>query len=140
MAGAMRKMAVYLGLVEDEYDDEYTYDSGAGNSRDRDDERGAPRADRDQVRTNDTVRVTERDEDDLSRRRVAADRPTRDWRTETVARSPLDPIPQAPAPSRRAQFQRSWVPRVSRSPHCIRAATTMRVVSARSSALVRRSS
>ncbi len=93
MAGAMRKMAVYLGLVEDEYDDEYTYDSGAGNSRDRDDERGAPRADRDQVRTNDTVRVTERDEDDLSRRRVAADRPTRDWRTETVAQEPVGSHP-----------------------------------------------
>ncbi|GAA3759242.1 cell division inhibitor SepF [Spinactinospora alkalitolerans] len=55
MAGAMRKMAVYLGLVEDdrydhryadEYDDFEDFDEGVDDRRDRDLElRGDPRAD-----------------------------------------------------------------------------------------------
>jgi cell division inhibitor SepF len=97
----MRKMAVYLGLVEDDrYEDDYYYEN---DSRDRDAERAGPsRSDRDRYADRDTVRVTEstRDTDrvdDLSRRRqtapVQADRPTRDWRTDTVAQEPVGTHP-----------------------------------------------
>lgn len=112
MAGAMRKMAVYLGLVEDDrYEDDYYYEN---DSRDRDAERASStRSDRDRYSDRDTVRVTEtsRDADrgdDLSRRRQAptsAERPTRDWRTDTVAQEPVGSHPagtRAKAPERPA--------------------------------------
>lgn len=99
MAGAMRKMAVYLGLVEDgRYDDDYYYEDDA-RSGSRDSERiGSARSDRYSDRDErDTVRVTEalRDDraDDLTRRRQTADRQTRDWRTETVAQEPVSSHP-----------------------------------------------
>ena len=78
MAGAMRKMAVYLGLVEDDrYEDDYYYDEG-GRDSGRDSERiGSARSDRyadrddrdnrDTVRVTESARTTERD-DDLARR------------------------------------------------------------------------
>ena len=100
MAGAMRKMAVYLGLVEDDrYEDDYYYEDDA-RDRGRDSERiGSSRSDRPSERDErDTVRVTEapRDserDDDLARRRQSADRSTRDWRTDTVAHEPVSSHP-----------------------------------------------
>ncbi len=96
MAGAMRKMAVYLGLVEDDrYDDDYYEDDARGSGRET--ERiGSSRSDRYSDRdSRDTVRVTEspRDverADDLARRRQGAESPTRDWRTDTVAHEPAN--------------------------------------------------
>lgn len=110
MAGAMRKMAVYLGLVEDDrYDDDYYYDDNA-RSGSRDSERvGASRSDRYADRDErDTVRVTEtpRDADradDLTRRRQATERPARDWRTDTVA---TDPVASHPAGTRSKPAER----------------------------------
>lgn len=106
MAGAMRKMAVYLGLVEDDrYEDDYYYEDGARDSG-RDSERiGSARTDRnsdrderDTVRVTESPRASERD-DDLARRRqtTSADRSSRDWRTDTVAH---DPVGAHPAGSR----------------------------------------
>lgn len=96
MAGAMRKMAVYLGLVEDDrYDDDYYYEDDArGGSRDNErigssrSDRYADRDERDTVRVTETPRDTERT-DDLTRRRQTSERPARDWRTETVAQEPV---------------------------------------------------
>ena len=107
MAGAMRKMAVYLGLVEDaRYEDDYYYDEG-GRDTGRESERiGSARSDRysdrddrdnrDTVRVTESARTTERD-DDLARRRQSSERATRDWRTDTVAH---DPVSSHPAGSR----------------------------------------
>ena len=107
MAGAMRKMAVYLGLVEDDqYDDDYYYEDDArGEAReDRQYDRAAREADRSRsydsgydrsnlrVTDNNSVRVSDRD-DELSRRRYSSERegatPTRDWRTETTVQEPV---------------------------------------------------
>ncbi len=100
MAGAMRKMAVYLGLVEDDrYDDDYYYEDDA-RDRGRESERiGSSRSDRYSERDDrDTVRVTEtpRDadrDDDLARRRQGSAGQTRDWRTDTVAHEPVSSHP-----------------------------------------------
>jgi cell division inhibitor SepF len=109
MAGAMRKMAVYLGLVEDDrYDDEY-YDDGPRNdersgSGDRQNDRiGSAKTDRygDRYssRADDTVRITEREDDDLARRRQSAERqPTRDWRSDTVAQESVGSHPAGSRP------------------------------------------
>ena len=116
MAGAMRKMAVYLGLVEDDqYEDDMMYSDGAGDVRGREQERDREpdRGGRDRYADRserDTLRVSEREADDLTRRRQngdrqngdrqngdrlngdrngydrqSADRPSRDWRTDTIA-------------------------------------------------------
>jgi len=101
MAGAMRKMAVYLGLVEDDqYDDVNGY-AAQEDARDRSDardrgddrvgatsDRHATRGAREPLNAADGLRVTET-EDDLGRRRLPNDRPTRDWRTETVHMEPV---------------------------------------------------
>lgn len=114
MAGAMRKMAVYLGLVEDDqYDDDalYSSDSAAGRDRVQDadvtsttgrtsrypDSRSDPRGD--------TLRVTDRDTDDLARRRqgdrYTSERPSQDWRTDTRADTVAnEPVGTHPAGSR----------------------------------------
>lgn len=100
MAGAMRKMAVYLGLVEDDrYDDDYYYEDDArdrgretdriGSSRS---ERYGDRDDRDTVRVTEAPRDSDR-EDDLARRRQTSTSQTRDWRTDTVAHEPLSSHP-----------------------------------------------
>lgn len=95
MAGAMRKMAVYLGLVEDDqYDDDLMY-STADDSRDRDRDQDRQQRPEREYRQ-DTLRVSERDEDDLSRRRQSsADRPSSspDWRTDTMVQQPVSAHP-----------------------------------------------
>ena len=113
MAGAMRKMAVYLGLVEDDryddyYDDEPRNDQGRSSQGERDSDRiGAAKADRYgdrySTRGDDTVRVTEREDDDFARHRQGSERTTRDWRTETVAQAPVGshPAGSRPAPAAR---------------------------------------
>ena len=75
MAGAMRKMAVYLGLVEDDrYEDDYYYDEGGRDSGRESERIGSARSDRysdrddrDTVRVTEAPRAAERD-DDLARR------------------------------------------------------------------------
>lgn len=109
MAGAMRKMAVYLGLVEDDqYDDEYLddVDRTPDNRAVEDDERSGRRdADRPGGRdgrvgrsggrtradlgTADTLRVSEERE---SRVEPTA-RPSRNWRVETIAQEPVGAHP-----------------------------------------------
>jgi cell division inhibitor SepF len=107
MAGAMRKMAVYLGLVEDDrYDDYYDEprsDQGRSGQGERDSDRiGAAKADRygdrQPARADDTVRITEREDDDLARRRQVPERTTRDWRTETVGQEPVGSHPAGSRP------------------------------------------
>ncbi|MEI8082695.1 MAG: cell division protein SepF [Actinomycetes bacterium] len=100
MAGAMRKMAVYLGLVEDDqYEDESMYTTPANETRERATESSVSRSSRyGEPKRDDTLRVTERDEDEVSRRRQGADRPGTDrpsqaWRTETVANEPVGTHP-----------------------------------------------
>lgn len=99
MAGTMKKMAVYLGLVEDDrYDDFYddfesdSYD--APESRDsRDDLGRAPRSyerSYGSAQGSDYVGVAERS----ARETAAPAAPSRDWRNETTV---LDPVPAAPA-------------------------------------------
>ncbi len=108
MAGAMRKMAVYLGLVEDDryddyYDDEPRGEHARSGQNDRDSDRiGSAKTDRygdrHAQRSDDTVRITEREDDDLARRRQTAERTTRDWRTETVAQEPVGAHPAGSRP------------------------------------------
>jgi len=123
MAGAMRKMAVYLGLVEDDryddyYDDEPRNDQGrSGQQGSRDADRiGAAKTDRNgdrhSARADDTVRITEQEDDDLTRRRQTGERSTRDWRTETVAHEPVGshPAGSRPKPAARQAAPRSVDP------------------------------
>jgi cell division inhibitor SepF len=110
MAGAMRKMAVYLGLVEDDQYDDDSYDGVSGDrNRDQDREREADRGnvsrndryatDRTEPKPTETLRVTERDDDEFSRRRSSSERPanSRDWRNDTAGH---DPVGAHPAGSR----------------------------------------
>lgn len=85
MAGAMRKMAVYLGLVEDDqYDDDY-YDDEPQR------ERAETRSNRDSLRVTEAPAAPSKAADEsLTSRRFGADRtasttdrPNRDWRTDT---------------------------------------------------------
>lgn len=95
MAGAMRKMAVYLGLVEDDQYDDYYYDDepqAAQSASSSSSQRNVPQRD--------TLTVTEANRpaapaaatDDLSSRRydrsapapASSTRASRDWRTDTT--------------------------------------------------------
>ncbi len=86
MAGAMKKMAVFLGFTEDDqYDDDYGYEQDTrsqANDRPRRDERADM-----PVRDRNAVTVSERSDD--TRQRISSDRPARDWRTETVLLEPV---------------------------------------------------
>ena len=102
MAGAMRKMAVYLGLVEDDrYEDDMYYgdEQEAAPANERETSRSSSR-DRatSRSRSTDSVRVTETEQP--SRR----ERPSRDWRTDTVAQEPVGshPAGSRPAPRKSA--------------------------------------
>ncbi len=97
MAGAMRKMALYLGLVEDDrFEDDLMY----GNDKTREHEAvgsrsGSPNSNRSSSdrsvdrggRGADSIRVTDHDPDDTvsARRSPAVARASRDWRTDTMA-------------------------------------------------------
>lgn len=96
MAGTMRKMAVYLGLVEEDQYDDYYYD-------DEPNDRRAPTAsDRASATTSDSLAVTESTRptastDEFSSRRYSrtpaaptSERATRDWRTDTTAVADTD--------------------------------------------------
>lgn len=85
MAGAMRKMALYLGLVEDDqFEDDLMY----SNDHDREPEPvGARTSGRRSERSgsNDSIRISDRDEESASSRRSpAVARASRDWRTDTM--------------------------------------------------------
>lgn len=95
MAGAMRKMAVYLGLVEDDQYDDYYYDdepSAAQSTGSASPQRNVSQ--RDTLTVSETSRppVSSAGTDDLSSRRYdrstaaasTATRPGRDWRTDTT--------------------------------------------------------
>lgn len=100
MAGAMRKMAVYLGLVEDDQYDDYYYDDEQPPQR-----RGVDSSARgaDSLTVTESARSSAGTSDELSSRRydrtttasrssVAAptERPTRDWRTDTTVMQPSE--------------------------------------------------
>lgn len=99
MAGTMRKMAVYLGLVEDDqYEEDTMYSNAVADQRDRESQASTGRGGRyseprSATRRNGTLRVSEGDEDDLARRRESSERPTQDWRTDTVAHEPVGAHP-----------------------------------------------
>lgn len=100
MAGTMKKMAVYLGLVEDDRYDEF-YDDFESDSYDEapdtrgrgEDDSRAPRSyerSYGAAQSQDTVSVSERP----AAREAAA--PARDWRNETTV---LDPVAAAAHPA-----------------------------------------
>ncbi|MEI6621763.1 MAG: cell division protein SepF [Actinomycetes bacterium] len=109
MAGAMRKMAVYLGLVEDDqYEDESMHTDPTSDPRDQATESSVSRSSRygeprTEAKRADTLRVSERDEDEVARRRqgterssvdrLGTDRPSQAWRTDTVANEPVGTHP-----------------------------------------------
>ncbi len=104
MAGGMRKMAVYLGLVEDDqYEDDLSFSNNRSSDNYSNDDadyrsRGGPSSSRGYSdRTSDTVRVSDTDDDEATRRRGTTSRPTRDWRTDTAA---TDQVGSHPAGSR----------------------------------------
>lgn len=97
MAGTMRKMAVYLGLVEDDqYDDDLMY-----GSEDRGPDRNSSR---ERYSDRDTVRVSE-SEDDFTRRRVSSQGPSRDWRSDDT--QTMEPVGSHPAGSRSKRASKS---------------------------------
>lgn len=100
MAGAMRKMAVYLGLVEDDqFEDDYYYGDSSTDARESGrDERDEPRAGARErsssrgyePRRADSVRVEESGEAPAGRGTSdSVARPTRNWRVDTVAQEPI---------------------------------------------------
>jgi len=112
MAGAMRKMAVYLGLVEDDQYDEYLDDvDGASDQDEREGRRGSDRPigregrrDRTVERARadlgagDSIRVTETG----AARSEDAARPARNWRVDTVAQEPIGAHPAGTRPRSRS--------------------------------------
>lgn len=96
MAGAMRKMAVYLGLVEDDhFDDEYLDEAETVH---REPERTRTRRS-DAAPRGESVRVSERVSEryDSTGGGDASARPVRNWRVDTVAH---DPVASHPAGTR----------------------------------------
>lgn len=89
MAGAMRKMAVYLGLVEDdEFEDDYL-DDVEPDARDRPRPRGT-RTETGRSGQIDSTRRAMRDDED---REQPPGRPARNWRVDTVAQEPVGAHP-----------------------------------------------
>ena len=137
--GAMRKMAVYLGLVEDDrYDDDYYYDDDVrDNGRDSErigsarSDRYSDRDDRDTVRVTESTRTADRD-DDLARRRQTTDRAARDWHRHCCPRT-SELTPRHAQQTAARPTARSVDPMKITTLHP--AATTMRDASAKSFAV-----
>lgn len=106
MAGAMKKMAVYLGLVEDDqFDDELYYEGDDTSQHSRgsdprpqrdepvrsDAQRGERYSQRPYESRRDSIRITEEPE---QVRTASADQPApRNWRVDTVAQEPVGTHP-----------------------------------------------
>lgn len=112
MAGAMRKMAVYLGLVEDDQYDEYLDD--VDGSSDQDEREGRKGSDRPVGRESRRDRTVERGRSDLGSgdsirvtenggsRSEDVVRPSRNWRVDTVAQEPVGAHPAGTRPRSRS--------------------------------------
>lgn len=113
MAGTMRKMAVYLGLVEDdrydEYYDEFEDDTYAKDSPDEDARKSSRsyESSLDSARSSDTVRVSHQNGESLSEPAT----PARDWRTDTVVQAPVAAHPAGTRPTSRASRAKSVDPK-----------------------------